>query len=51
MVLVAEPVKFTALVDALFHTTWLDTGLTVEVGLTVIVNVVGVPAQVVPPLV
>ena len=41
----------TAAVDALAHTVWLDTGLTTGVGLTVIVNVIGVPTQLTPPLV
>ena len=45
------PLKLTAAVAVLLHTTWLDTAFTVGVGLTVIVNVIGVPVQVTPPLV
>ena len=43
--------KFTAVVLAPLHTTWFVTGVTVAVGFTVIVNVFGVPVQlvVVPP--
>ena len=44
-------VKFTAAVAVLLHTTWFAGGFTTGVGLTVIVNVIGVPVQVVPPLV
>ena len=44
-------VKLTGAVDAPLHTVWLVTGLTIGLGLTVIVNVIGVPLQVVPPLV
>ena len=44
-------VKFTAAVAVLLHTTWLATGSTIAVGLTVMVKVVGVPTQLVPPLV
>ncbi len=44
-------VKFTAVVGAPLHTTWLATGSTVAVGFTVYVKVAGVPAQVVPALV
>ena len=43
--------KVTAVVDAPLHTTWLATAVTVAVGLTVMVNVIGVPTQLVPPLV
>lgn len=39
------PVKFTAVVVAMWHSVWLDTGSTVGVGFTVIVNDVGVPGQ------
>jgi hypothetical protein len=46
-----EPVKFTAAVAVLLHTTWLPTALTVGTGFTVIVNVVGVPVHVPPALV
>ena len=45
------PLKFTAAVAVLLHTTWLATAFTVGVGLTVIVNVIGVPVQLTPPLV
>lgn len=45
------PAKVTAVVDPPAHTVWLATVFTVGVGLTVIVNVTGVPVQVVPPLV
>ena len=39
-------------VDGLaLHNTWLPTGFTVAVGLTIIVNVAESPAQVTPPLV
>ena len=44
-------VNVTAVVGALLHTTWLATAVTVAVGLTVIVNVEGVPTQVTAPLV
>jgi len=44
-------VKFTAVVFALLHTTWFGTAVTVAVGLTVIVNVEGVPTHVTAPLV
>ena len=40
-----------AAVGALLHTTWLATGLIIGAGLTVIVNVIGVPTQLTPPLV
>jgi hypothetical protein len=45
------PVKVTAVVVAPLHNVWLATAFTVGVGLTVIVNVIGVPVQVTPPLV
>lgn len=45
------PVKLTAAVAVLLHTTWLDTAFTVGIGFTVIVNVIGVPVQVPPALV
>ena len=45
------PVKFTAAVAVLLHTTWLATAFTVGIGLTVMVNVCGVPVQVPPALV
>ena len=38
-------VKFTAAVRVLLHTVWLAGGVTVAVGFTVIVNVLGVPLQ------
>lgn len=41
--------KFTAAVGAPLHTVWLATGFTVGVGLTVYVNVIGVPKHVTPP--
>ena len=41
----------TAVVLSPLQITWLATAVTVAVGLTVIVNVIGVPTQVVPPLV
>ena len=44
-------VKLTGAVSEPLHTVWFVTGLTIGVGLTVIVNVTGVPLQVVPPLV
>jgi hypothetical protein len=40
-----------AVVDAPLHTVWLVTPFTVGAGLTVIVNVVGVPVHVTAPLV
>lgn len=40
-----------AVVVAPLHNTWLAGTFTFAVGLTVIVNVVGVPGQLVPPLV
>jgi hypothetical protein len=45
------PVKVMAVVVAPLHNVWLATAFTVGVGLTVIVNVIGVPVQVTPPLV
>ena len=42
-------VKFTAAVAVLLHTTWLVTAVTVAVGFTVMVKLVGVPLQVTPP--
>jgi hypothetical protein len=45
------PVKVTAVVLAPAHSVWLATAPTVGVGFTVMVNVIGVPVQVVPPLV
>ena len=45
------PVKLTAAVADPTHNTWLATGLTVGVGLTVMVKVCEVPVQVMPPLV
>ena len=44
-------VKLIFAVGLLLHTTWLATGLMIGGGLTVIVNVIGVPLQVTPPLV
>lgn len=48
---VTVPVKFTAVVGAPLHTTWLATAFTVGIGLTVTVAVIGVPVQVTPALV
>jgi len=45
------PLKLTAAVSAPVHTDWLPTAATVGVGLTVIVNVIGVPPQLIPPLI
>ena len=45
------PVKLTAAVAAALQRTWLTGTSTVAVGLTVIVNVTGVPTQVNPPLI
>jgi hypothetical protein len=45
------PVKATAVVLAPLQRTWFDTTLTVGVGFTVMVNVIGVPVQVTPPFV
>jgi hypothetical protein len=42
--------KFTWVAGALLHITWLGTAVTVAVGFTVIVKLVGVPVQVVPAL-
>ena len=47
----AGVVKLILAVGAPLHTTWLATGLMIGGGLTVIVNVIGVPTQVTPPLV
>ena len=44
-------VKLILAVGAPLHTTWLATGLTIGGGLTVIVNVIGVPTQLTAPLV
>ena len=44
-------VKLTGAVGALLHTTWLAGWFTWPLGLTVMVNVVGVPTQLIPPLV
>jgi hypothetical protein len=44
-------VKATAVVLAPLQRTWFDTTLTVGVGFTVMVKVLGVPGQEVPPLV
>ena len=43
--------KLTAAVAVLLHTTWSLTGLIVGAGFTVIVKLIGVPVQVMPPLV
>ena len=40
-----------AAVDALLQAIWLETAFTVAVGLTVIVNEIGVPLHVIPPFV
>lgn len=45
------PLKLTAAVAVLLHTTWLATGSMIGGGLTVIVNVIGVPTQLTAPLV
>lgn len=45
------PAKVTAAVAVALHTVWFAITLTAGVGFTVIVNVIGVPVQVVPPLV
>ena len=47
----AGVVKLILAVGAPLHTTWLATGLMIGGGLTVIVNVIGVPLHVTPPLV
>ena len=44
-------VKTTVAVGDPLHTTWLATAFTTGVGLTVMVNVIGTPVQVTPPLV
>ena len=44
-------VKFILAVGELLHTTWFGTGLIIGGGLTVIVNVIGVPTQLTAPLV
>lgn len=44
---VVDTVKFTGGMAAPLQTTWSDTGVIVGVGLTVILNVVGVPVQVI----
>lgn len=44
-------VKLILAVGLLLHTTWSGTGLMIGGGFTVIVNVIGVPLQVTPPLV
>lgn len=48
---VTGPLIATAVVVTPLHTTWLATAFTDGTGLTVIVNVRGVPEQVTPPLV
>ena len=45
------PTKFTAAVLAPLHSTWLPTAATVGVGFTVIVKLIGVPVQLMPPLI
>lgn len=45
------PLKLMAAVLDPLHNTWLATGLTSGVGFTVMVNVIGVPLQLMPPLV
>ena len=45
------PLNVTAAVEAPLHTVWFATGETLGEGFTVIVNVVGVPLHVTPPLV
>ena len=45
------PVNVTAVVAAPLHTVWLATVFTDGVGFTVMVKLIGVPVQVVPPLV
>ena len=47
----AGVVKLILAVGLLLHTVWLATGLMIGGGFTVIVNVIGVPLQVTPPLV
>ena len=48
---VAGLLKLTVAVGELLHTTWLATALTVTVGFTVYVYVMGAPVQVTPALV
>ncbi len=43
------PLKVMAEVEPPLHTTWLPTAFTTGVGFTVMVNITGVPVQVVPP--
>jgi hypothetical protein len=43
--------KFTAAVATPLHKDWLATAFTVAVGLTVMLNVIGVPTQLTPPFV
>lgn len=43
---VVDPLKLTALVEPLAHTTWLLIAFTLGVGLIVIVKATGVPVQV-----
>jgi hypothetical protein len=45
------PVMVTAAVAVALHTVWLAIAFTDGVGFTVMVKVIGVPVQVVPPLV
>ena len=45
------PTKFTAVVLAPLQSTWFATEATVGVGLTVIVKLIDVPVQLMPPLV
>ena len=47
----AGVVKLILAVGAPLHTTWLATGLMIGGGFTVMVNVIGVPLHVTPPLV
>ena len=51
MVPATEPVKFTGAVPAPLQTNWSAGWLTLAVGFTVMVNVVAVPVQLIPPLV
>ena len=46
-----RPLNTTAVVVAPLHSNWLAGWFTVAVGFTVIVKVIGVPVQVIPPLV
>ena len=48
---VVGELKFTAVVGAPLHTTWLAIEVTVAVGFTVIVKLAGVPVHETPPLV